>query len=471
MRMAWWWALPGALLALAAAAGEQWSLRLAVDAAPGDVRVVAAERGDFAPAHPVAAVPGRTLHVTGRDAGGSVLFDFHVRDPRQMRAEAFDPVTGHIVTARDVVMRAASMDLRVPALPQLATLTVRGDALGEPRSHAPWRARNAAAMRVSAADLIEHQRASAADHFFARATLGVTGAEYLHQSGPSSGRLDLVLIGDGYTAAQMAQWHTDAAQVAASLLADPLYAANAGKINLLRIDVTSNQSGVSNDITGEHRDTALGGVIGCFQIDRLLCVDDNLVLAAVSQVTTPEQRDFILVVSNTDIYGGSGGVAEAVMSMNQYSAELALHELGHTMFGLADEYANPGEICADPNGEPPKPNATRDTDPGTLKWRAFVAADTALPTPEGAYPVGTVGLFLGGDNCADVYRPTEDSRMRTLGKPWYAVNWQAGQQVFDAYYVSNETNDDALPHARTPQAMCRFVQQPDGEIVCICGAL
>ena len=58
----------------------------------------------------------------------------------------------------------------------------------------------------------------------------------------------------------------------------------------------------------------------------------ELVLSSSLQ---PDQRDVIIVVSNSTRYGGSGGQI-ATLSMSTQSIEVALHEIGHTAFGLAD---------------------------------------------------------------------------------------------------------------------------------------
>ena len=59
--------------------------------------------------------------------------------------------------------------------------------------------------------------------------------------------------------------------------------------------------------------------------------------------------------------------------------------MGHTAFGLADEYAfyaGGNETGHDhhPPGEPSEPNVTTNTDRNTLKWRWAVAATTPIPT-------------------------------------------------------------------------------------------
>ena len=67
------------------------------------------------------------------------------------------------------------------------------------------------------------------------------------------------------------------------------------------------------------------------------------------------------------------------------ATEIAIHEMGHTAFGLADEYpyyAGGAETGHDhhPAGEPGEPNVTINTNRATLKWRWAVAPTTAIPT-------------------------------------------------------------------------------------------
>jgi len=248
-------------------------------------------------------------------------------------------------------------------------------------------------------------------------------------TGPAAARMDYVFIGDGYTAAEMDKWHTDAQKVIDGFLADPLFAANRANMNVRRVDVASNQSGVDEPDKGIYRDTAMDAAFNCYNIDRLLCVDTDKVHDIVGSVLAPDERDVIIVVANSTRYGGSGGEV-ATLSMAPQSIEIALHEIGHTAFSLADEY-DYGTCSL--NGEPGEPDVTMN---GTrsVKWRSLISANTPVPTTAGVYPNGTVGVFQGAQYCTSgKYRPTENSRMRMLGYPWHAVNEGAAHKVFAQY--------------------------------------
>ena len=142
---------------------------------------------------------------------------------------------------------------------------------------------------------------------------------------------------------------------------------------------------------------------------------------------------------NSTVYGGSGG-AVGTFSLAPGAEEIALHEMGHTAFDLADEYES-FQGCASgetdrnnhPASEPAEVNVTINTDRATLKWRHLVAAATAIPTtnnancaqcdPQGSPVVAcTVGLFEGAHyfHCG-AFRPEFNCKMRALNNPFCAV--------------------------------------------------
>ena len=134
--------------------------------------------------------------------------------------------------------------------------------------------------------------------------------------------------------------------------------------------------------TGASVRTYFDATFGANNIRRLLvCNTSTALQVAAAQV--PEFTVVLLVVNST-VYGGSGG-SVGTYSLADGANEIALHEMGHTAFGLADEYAfyaGGNETGHDhhPPGEPSEPNVTTNADRNTLKWRWAVAATTAIPT-------------------------------------------------------------------------------------------
>ncbi len=252
---------------------------------------------------------------------------------------------------------------------------------------------------------------------------------------------NLVFLGDGYGGTQLTQYATDVNNAASAVLNTPPFKGRRGVINVFRVDVSSTDSGADDPPacggSGAVRRTYFDATFCTNGIQRLLTVDAATALA-VAGAQVP-QYDAVLVIVNSPIYGGSGG-AVGVFSLASNAAEIAIHELGHTAFGLADEYMyyrGCGSGETDRNNHPPfepvEPNVTIASTRPTLKWRDLVLSSTPVPTmsnPDCAQcdsrpspvPTGTVGAFEGAHyyHCG-AYRPEYGCKMLTLGTPFCAV--------------------------------------------------
>lgn len=253
---------------------------------------------------------------------------------------------------------------------------------------------------------------------------GRAGAEpvtTIRANGPTGNRVDLVILGDGFTAAQIASG-AYAAEVEAQvqrLFGEEPYREYAAFFNVHRVDVTSAQAGSDHPELGVFVDTALDGTYNCSNIPRLICVSTTNVNAVIARSAIPANaRDIVLVLVNDTEYGGSGG-AIAVASLHASATELVLHETGHTFAQLADEYTDSPPACQ--TSEPSSVNATRETRREFLKWRHWVDPGTPIPTTGTAN--GIPGLYQGAVYCVSgAYRPTFNSKMRSLGRPFEQIN-------------------------------------------------
>lgn len=246
----------------------------------------------------------------------------------------------------------------------------------------------------------------------------------VRNSGPTANRVDLVIMGDGFTAAQIAsgQYAATIEQQVQRLFGQEPYLEYGAFFNVHRIDVTSAQAGADHPERGVYVDTALNGSYSCgfpVPIQRLICVSTTNVNAVLSRTALPaDARDLILVIVNDTEYGGSGG-AVAVASLHRDVTELVLHENGHTFANLADEYNYGPPACR--TTEPGSANATRETRRDFIRWRHWI--DPSTPIPTGGSATGVPGLYEGAVYCASgAYRPTFDSKMRSLGRPFEAIN-------------------------------------------------
>ena len=260
--------------------------------------------------------------------------------------------------------------------------------------------------------------------------------ETIIDNGPSENRIDVVFLGDGYTAAELDLYAAHVENAVAGLFSQQPLAAYAGYFNVHRVDVISNESGVDEPASGIYRDTALDMAFDCAGIDRLLCI--NYTKAQEAAGSAP-QVDTIVALANSARYGGSGspGLATAA-GANSSAVELVLHEYGHSFAHVADEY-DYGGATTYTGSEPGQPNVSIYTAAEQLalqtKWHRWLD----LPN---------VDAFEGALYCRyGVFRPTYNSKMRSLGWPFEEVN--AEQFVF-AFYEYVRPIDDATPQSSEP---------------------
>lgn len=280
----------------------------------------------------------------------------------------------------------------------------------------------------------------------------VLGVTKIVDHGANATHWNLVILGDGYRASEMDKYHDDARAVVNALYATSPFNEVWCGVNVHRVDVTSTDSGADEP-------AACGGpgTTPATYFDSTFCTDEVERLLTCNQITAlnvataqvPEMHQTIVIV-NSSKYGGAGGTV-AVASTDASATELAIHEIGHSAFGLADEYPYYFGCAIDDDrdnylgGEPVEPNVTIDTDRNTVKWGTFVDAATPMPTqenpdcslcPSAPSPVaaGTVGTFEGAYyyHC-DVYRPEFNCKMQNLGVPFCVVCSEAIRNTLSAY--------------------------------------
>lgn len=271
----------------------------------------------------------------------------------------------------------------------------------------------------------------------------VLGTTQIVANAPRNRAFNVVLLAEGFTAAEQAAFGTACDDFVAALRTTPPFDELMPAINVFRVNVSSTDSGADDPVaaggSGASVRTYFDASFGGAGIRRLLlCNVTTALQVAMAQV--PEFT-VVLVVVNSTIYGGAGG-SVGTFSLAAGATEIAIHEMGHTAFGLADEYpywagGNEPDRAHHPAGEPSEPNVTTNTDRNTLKWRWAVEAATAIPTMRNPdcsqvdgrpspVPAGTAGLFEGAHyyHC-DAFRPEYDCKMRALGVPFCRICRQA----------------------------------------------
>ncbi|MBO1420127.1 M64 family metallopeptidase, partial [Streptomyces sp. FH025] len=273
---------------------------------------------------------------------------------------------------------------------------------------------------------ITRAQASAASPYLAAPTAGLAApaadgeVTALVRNGDPATKLDVVVIGDGYTAQEQDRFRADATEKWRELTSVEPYATYRGLFNVWAVSAVSPESGVTGDPDkATVRHTALGSYFWCDDVERLLCVDEKAVERYAAKAP---QADLVIVVANSTKYGGAGyndiksplgyeGIA-TVAGGNAKSGQIAVHETGHSLGKLADEYAYDGQ-GAYQGEEPPEANLSTLTADRMrargAKWSRWLGQSS----PDG----GTVGAYEGGGYYPKgLYRPTENSIMRSLGR-------------------------------------------------------
>jgi hypothetical protein len=204
----------------------------------------------------------------------------------------------------------------------------------------------------------------------------------IRNNGPSAQKVDLVILGDGYTQAEAAKFEADARRLSDVLFQTAPFSTRASDFNVWALMVPTQQSGIARPSSGQHHASALGTRYDIFGSERYVLTLDNRALRDLAQHAPYE---FIEILVNNETYGGGGifGQFSTAAAGNAWANYLFVHEFGHHFAALADEYYT--SPVAYQSGterpEPWEPNVTALQDPATLKWRDKVAADTPLPTP------------------------------------------------------------------------------------------
>jgi len=204
----------------------------------------------------------------------------------------------------------------------------------------------------------------------------------IEMHGDPAHKVDLLILGDGYTAAEHGAFVKRAKELTEVLFGTSPFKERRADFNVWAIAPATAISGVSRPSTRTYRDTPLGATYDAFRSERYLLTTDN---KAMRRIASSAPYDFVEIITNTDTYGGGGiyGLYATVAANSEWANYVFVHEFGHHFAGLADEYYTSSVAYEAPEHvvEPYEPNVTAMLDPDKLKWQGLVKAETPLPTP------------------------------------------------------------------------------------------
>ncbi|HSP06977.1 MAG TPA: IgA Peptidase M64 [Acidobacteriota bacterium] len=203
----------------------------------------------------------------------------------------------------------------------------------------------------------------------------------LQKSGDPATKVDFLILGDGYTAAEAPKFEKDAKRLMEILFATSPFKERRSDFNVWGLCPPAAESGISRPSTGVYKHSPVAATYDAFGSERYVLTFDN---RSFREIAAFAPYEFVEILANNNTYGG-GGI------YNQYSTVAAdslwapyvfVHEFGHHFAALADEYYT-SDVAYQPSAqriEPWEPNVTALLDPASLKWKDLVKPGTPIPT-------------------------------------------------------------------------------------------
>ncbi|MEM9991520.1 MAG: M64 family metallopeptidase, partial [Bacteroidota bacterium] len=260
-------------------------------------------------------------------------------------------------------------------------------------------------------------------------------------SGSPATKFDLVFMGDGFTSSQQGEFNELVEEHFKAIFTyenggmDNVFAELQDAFNVHRVNMNSSASGVSDQICTKKDNCGVSSTVnrntpyrfkysGCWNCCWMTW-DNN----SMTRVNNALQNvgllgaEYIVMILNESSGGGCrrGNVVAITKSS---SSRVLLHELGHSIGNLADEYGSKDECYGGSN----TPRRNMDTNTNNSKWNKFARASITTGIPR-EYNVSQSGHFEGGmyvTRC--IYRPSTNSTMRgntnLFNPPSYDELWK-----------------------------------------------
>ena len=283
--------------------------------------------------------------------------------------------------------------------------------------------------------------------------------DYTPTDGPLDGDpditecIDLAIVAEGYTRAQMGKFYSDCQRVVDALFAHEPFTSLKDRFNVVAVAAESLTSGPSVPHLGRWSNTPVGTHYDTFYSDRYLMTQD---IHRLYDLLSGVPFEHIIVLVNSDTYGGGGIYNQLTVTTSDHPTfhQVLVHEFGHAYAGLGDEYFydDAYESMYPSDTEPWEPNLTTLVD-FQSKWADMLPKGTAIPTPpdpkvpnyrqiknekeQRLLDAATqrVGVFEGGGyQSQGVYRPAQECRMKINEVQHFCpVCTRAIQRITDFY--------------------------------------
>lgn len=225
----------------------------------------------------------------------------------------------------------------------------------------------------------------------------------LMKNGSPSEKVDIVILGDGYSRQDIQKFREDAKHFNDVMFATRPFSIRSKDFNVWMVEGTSEESGIDVPDKNIWKKNLLGTKYNTFGSARYVLTEDNKKLRDVAALAP---YDFICILINDTRYGG-GGIynlyattysKEEVKGQEWQMDYVYVHEFGHSFGGLGDEYYSSSTAYSEfyiAGVEPWEPNITALVDKQNLKWKDFVTTGVQIPTPWEKAPYDSLERLRG----------------------------------------------------------------------------
>ncbi len=281
----------------------------------------------------------------------------------------------------------------------------------------------------------------------------------LVENGDPDNRLDIAIIGDGYTVAEQAMFNEDARVLVEAFTQIEPMRTYIKHFNFHRINVISKESGAIDPHTDppQKPDTALKTFFSPVA-ERRLIGPDPLVMLVATESGAP--WDNILCIVNAPRRGGATLASMTVGYASRNSSDyprIMIHEAGHVIARVIDEYTGDlPDIDFAKNWSLPNflPWPNVDTNLERPKWWRWLTPGVEIPTPDIQANNDVVGAFQGAAYTnLGVYRPQRRCLMRRHNHDFCVV---CSERWIRAIYKRSLIADGFSPEFQLPQPPIRW---------------
>ena len=268
----------------------------------------------------------------------------------------------------------------------------------------------------------------------------ITPHKYLLKSGSEADCIDVAILAEGYTEAEMDLFYKDAEKACESLFFYEPFKSMKSRFNIVAVASPSKDSGVSVPRKNDWKQTAFNSHFDTFYSDRYLTTSR---VKSIHNALSGIPYEHIIIIVNTEEYGGGGIYNSYTLTAAHHPTfkPVVVHEFGNSFGGLGDEYFYEEDVMTDTyplNVEPWEPNISTRVD-FSSKWEDMLPAGVPVPTPPQMNKQYLVGVYQGGGYSAKgIYRPSFDCRMRTNEYPTFCPVCQRSIRRIIEFYTNNQ---------------------------------